>query len=76
MPNPHPLQPEEFLRQRFEHPPDLPVDVKLAGKPRCVRLPEKVDAVVAAIPKKERSAWIRQAICKAVIEQGLLDEAY
>ena len=74
MPNPNPTQSEKFLQQRYEHPPDLPDSVKLAGTPRCVRLPEIVDAVVLKIPKKERSAWIRQAICKAAIEQGLVNE--
>lgn len=72
MPNPDPVQSEKFLQQRFEHPSDLPEGVRLARTPRCVRLPEVVDAAVLGIPKKERSAWIRQAICKAAVEQGLI----
>ena len=73
MPNPNPVQSEKFVQQQFEHPPDLPAEVKLAATPRCVRLPESVDAAYLAIPKKERAAWLRQAICKAAIDQGLID---
>ncbi|MEM8502231.1 MAG: hypothetical protein AAF716_03655 [Cyanobacteria bacterium P01_D01_bin.1] len=47
--------------------------VQLAKKPRCVKLPEAVDAAIEAMPKKERSAWIRQAIWKVAIEQGLVE---
>jgi len=73
MPNPDPVQSEKFLQQRFDHPSDLPEGVRLARTPRCVRLPEVVDAAILDIPKKERSASIRQAICKAAIEQGLVE---
>jgi len=47
--------------------------VQLAKKPRCVKLPLDVDSAIEEIPQKERSAWIRQAICKAAIEQGLVE---
>lgn len=74
MPNPNPVQSEEFLKKRFQPAKDIPGDVVLAKKPRCVKLPEGVNAAIEAIPKKERSAWIRQAICKAAIDQGLIDK--
>ena len=73
MPNPNPVQSEEFLKKRFQPAKDISKDVVLAKKPRCVKLPEGVNAVIESIPKKDRSAWIRQAICKAAIEQGLID---
>ena len=72
MPNPDPVQSEEFLKKRFQPAKDIPEGVQLAKKPRCVKLPEAVDAVVENMPKKERSAWIRQAIWKAAVEQGLV----
>lgn len=74
MPNPNPVQSEEFLKKRFQPARDIPSDVVLAKKPRCVKLPEGVDAAIEAMHKKERSAWIRQAICRAAIEQGLVDK--
>ncbi|MEO0648707.1 MAG: hypothetical protein AAFZ17_21555 [Cyanobacteria bacterium J06650_10] len=73
MSNPNPVQSEEFLRKRFQPAKDIPEGVQLAKKPRCVKLPETVDAAIEAMPKKERSAWIRQAIWKVAIEQGLVE---
>ena len=73
MPNPDPVQSEEFLRKRFQPAKDIPKGVQLAKKPRCVKLPKAVDAVIENMPKKERSAWIRQAIWKVAIEQGLVE---
>lgn len=73
MPNPDPVQSEEFLKKRFQPAKDIPKGVQLAKKPRCVKLPKAVDAVIENMPKKERSAWIRQAIWKVAIEQGLVE---
>lgn len=73
MPNPNPTQSEEFLRKRFQPAKDMPKGVQLAKKPRCVKLPVDVDSAVENIPQKERSAWIRQAIWKAAIDQGLVE---
>lgn len=73
MPNPNPTQSEEFLKKRFQPAKDMPKGVQLAKKPRCVKLPVDVDSAIADIPQKERSAWIRQAIWKAAIEQGLVE---
>ncbi|PZO16879.1 MAG: hypothetical protein DCF25_11840 [Leptolyngbya foveolarum] len=74
MPNPNPTQSEEFIKKRFQPAKDLPANVQLARKPRCVKLPQEVDTLISEMPKKERSVWIRQAICKAALEQGLVDE--
>ena len=73
MANPHPVQSEEFLAKRFQPATDIPKSVKLAKKPRCVKLPIKVDAIFEDMDPKTRSAWLRQAICAAAIEQGLID---
>jgi hypothetical protein len=73
MPNPNPTQSEEFLKKRFQPAKDMPAGIQLARKPRCVKLPVNVDLAIADIPKEERSAWIRQAIWKAAIEQGLVE---
>jgi hypothetical protein len=52
----------------------MPKGVQLAKKPRCVKLPvDDVDSAIEDIPQKERSAWIRQAIWKAAVEQGLVE---
>jgi hypothetical protein len=72
MPNPNPIQSEEFLKKRFQPAKDMPKGVQLAKKPRCVKLPVDVDLAITEIPQEERSAWIRQAVWKAAIEQGLV----
>lgn len=74
MPNPNPVQTEEFLKKRFQPAIDLPSSVQLAKKPRCVKLPQCVDAVIAEMPKETRSVWLRQVICQAALDQGLIDE--
>lgn len=76
MSNPDPVQSEEFLKKRFQPAKDIPKGIQLAKKPRCVKLPETVDAAIEAIPKKERSAWIRQAIWRTAIEQGLIEAIF
>ena len=74
MPNPNPVQSRKFLEKRFQPAKDLPDSVPLAKSPRCVKLPKVVDSLIQGMPKKERSIWIRQAICKAALEQGLIDK--
>jgi hypothetical protein len=45
-------------------------DVALADKPLCVKIDRDIDAIIRTMP--ERSAWLREAIETAAIEQGLV----
>lgn len=45
-------------------------DVALADKPLCVKIDRDIDAMIRTMP--ERSAWLRDAIETAAIEQGLV----
>ncbi|MBD0328270.1 MAG: hypothetical protein ICV68_17765 [Pyrinomonadaceae bacterium] len=45
-------------------------EVALADKPLCVKIDRDIDAAIRTMP--ERSAWLREAIESAAIEQGLV----
>lgn len=45
-------------------------DVALADKPLCVKIDQDIDAIIRTM--SERSAWLREAIETAAIEQGLI----
>jgi len=45
-------------------------DVALADKPLCCKIDRDIDAIIRTMP--ERSAWLREAIETAAIEQGLV----
>ena len=74
MPNPNPIQSEEFLRKRF-NAPDMPPGESLAAKVHGVRLPEKISAAVEKLGKR-KTPWLRQAICTEAINQGLVDSVF
>lgn len=45
-------------------------EVALADQPLCVKIDRDIDKAIRAMP--ERSAWLREAIETAAIEQGLV----
>jgi hypothetical protein len=45
-------------------------EVALAETPLCVKIDRDIDAIIRTLP--ERSAWLREAIETAAIEQGLV----
>ncbi|MBN3946393.1 MAG: hypothetical protein HWQ38_07840 [Nostoc sp. NMS7] len=45
-------------------------EVALAETPLCCKIDRDIDAIIRAMP--ERSAWLREAIETAAIEQGLV----
>ena len=61
MPNPNPVQTEEFKAAQFKSQGTKP----LSRKPRSVKLPQDVDAAIEALPEKERSQWLRRVIVEA-----------
>lgn len=77
MPNPNPTQSQEFLEKRFQRVVDedscVPQGVTLASKVISVKLPIGVDAAIRNMGK-QKAAWIREVICLAALEQGLVDE--
>lgn len=74
MPNPNPVQSEDFLRKRF-NAPDMPPGKSLADKVHGVRLPRKVNAAVETLGKR-KTPWLRQAICSEAVYQGLVDSVF
>jgi hypothetical protein len=77
MPNPNPVQSDEMKRKRFQRavvdssciPPGTP----LASKALGVRLPSGVDQAIRSLGK-EKAAWLREVICKAALDDGLVDK--
>ncbi len=61
MPNPHPIQTEEFKQKRFQRQDDT--TEKLSDKALSVRLPLSVDVKVRKLPN--RGAWLRKVISEA-----------
>jgi hypothetical protein len=76
MPNPNPTQSSELLKKRFQRVVGvdscIPAGVPLAAKAIGVKLPGAVDEAVRALGK-DKAAWLREVICKAALEQGLID---
>ncbi|MBD2019196.1 hypothetical protein H6F43_03230 [Leptolyngbya sp. FACHB-36] len=68
MPNPNPVQNQEFKAKQFRVQGDEPL-----AKVRGVRLPQSVDAAIEALPANERSAWLKRVICEAA-ERELMKE--
>ncbi|MEM9091751.1 MAG: hypothetical protein AAGC93_23800 [Cyanobacteria bacterium P01_F01_bin.53] len=77
MPNANPVQSELFKQKRFrralEQDSCLPVDVPLAQKAIAVKLPTDVDQVIRELGP-QKAAWLREVICQAALNEGLIDE--
>lgn len=61
MPNPDPIQSEEFKAAQFKPIGSQP----LCRKPRSVKLPQDIDAAIEALPEKQRAVWLRRVIVEA-----------
>lgn len=61
MPNPNPVQSEDFKSAQFKPIAAQP----LCRKARSVKLPQDVDAAIESLPKKQRSEWLRRVIVAA-----------
>ena len=76
MPNPKPIQSDAFKQKQYQRtvvensciPPDTPLAHKTIG----IKLPVGVDQVIRSMGK-QKGAWLREVICKAALEQGLVD---
>lgn len=66
--NPNPVQTDEFKKKRFQ--PYGTVDQPLSNRVLGVRLPLDVDAILFAMPPKERVAWVRKIITDAVRQEA------
>ncbi len=64
MPNPRPIQTEEFKKKRFQRQDET--TEPLADKALSVRLPLSVDAKIRNLPK--RGAWLRKVISEAAAQ--------
>ena len=77
MSNPSPIQSDLFKQKRFQRTVDasscVPADVPLAQKAIAVKLPEKVDEAVRELGT-QKAAWLREVICQAAMQEGLVDE--
>jgi hypothetical protein len=79
MPNPNPVQSDQMKRKRFQRvvaedsciPPETP----LASKALGVKLPAGVDQAIRSLGK-EKAAWLREVICKAALDDGLVDKIF
>ncbi len=77
MPNPNPVQSDELKRKRFQRviaddsciPPGIPLASKAIG----VKLPAGVDQAIRSLGK-EKAAWLREVICMAALDDGLVDK--
>ncbi|MEA5453056.1 hypothetical protein VB780_31080 [Leptolyngbya sp. CCNP1308] len=49
-------------------------EVAMAERPLCVRLPEDIDGLMRE--KKNRTAWLRDAIMEKLWREGALPERY
>lgn len=76
MPNPNPTQSDLFKEKRLQRvvtddsciPPNTP----LADKALGVRVPVAVDDAIRQMGK-QKAAWLREVICKAAIDEGLVE---
>ena len=77
MPNPKPVQSTLFKQKRFQRTVDLdsciPANTPLAQKAIAVKLPAEVDHAVRKLGT-QKAAWLREVICQAAIQKGLVDE--
>ena len=71
MPNPNPIQTEEFKTQQYQRL-DAGKDT-LSKSPRCIKLPNWVDGLLdrSFETNLDRAVWLRQVIREAVIDQLL-----
>ncbi|MEM9092018.1 MAG: hypothetical protein AAGC93_25195 [Cyanobacteria bacterium P01_F01_bin.53] len=51
----------------------MPADVPLAQKAIAVKLPTDVDQALRALGTL-KAAWLREAICQAALDDGLVEE--
>ena len=76
MPNPQPVQSDQFLKKRFQRVTKanscIPSDVPLATKVISVKLPVSVDRAVRNLDK-QKAAWLREVISQAALDQGLVE---
>ena len=77
MPNPTPVQSALFKQKRFQRTVEknscVPADIPLAQKAIAVKLPTEVDRAIRGLGK-QKAAWLREVICQAAIQEGLVDE--
>ncbi|MEM9946931.1 MAG: hypothetical protein AAF810_12810 [Cyanobacteria bacterium P01_D01_bin.36] len=77
MPNPSPVQSDLFKQKRFQRTVDadscIPADVPLAQKAIAVKLPENVDRALRDLGT-QKAAWLREVICQAALQEGLIDQ--
>ena len=70
MPNPNPVQTEEFKTYNFKPISDEPLSNRVQG----IRLPKRIDVLVESLSGYERAAWLRRVITEAA-ERELMEEA-
>jgi len=77
MPNPVPVQSELFKQKRFQRMVDagscVPADTPLARNAIAVKLPTEVDRAIRELGE-QKAAWLREVICQAAIQEGLVNE--
>ena len=61
MPNPNPVQTEEFKTYNFKPIGDEPLSSRVQG----IRLPKKIDKILVSMSSSERAAWLRRVITEA-----------
>lgn len=65
MPNPSPRQTEAFEAKKFKAIAPLPEGEKLGKRPISAKVPEDVEALIFALPQKERVHWLRRVLTDA-----------
>ena len=77
MPNPNPVQSKLLKQKRFQqaivHHSCVPADAALADRAISVKLPAEVDRVIRELGK-QKAAWLREVICQAALQEGLVDK--
>ena len=79
MPNPNPVQSDLFKRRRFQRTvvgqdSCIPTDTPLAQKAIGVKLPTQVDQAIRSELGNQKAAWLREVICQAALQEGLVDK--
>jgi hypothetical protein len=65
MPNPRPIQNEEFKAKQFKAVGEVPEGVKLGKVAIAAKVPEDVEQLILALPRAERITWIRRVLTEA-----------
>jgi len=74
MPNPSPVQSDQFKAQQFKPVSEIPDDVKLAKTATSVKLPEPEHEALWKLPKKERIEFTRRILCEGIRKELMSDE--